>query len=151
VSCSRVAGSDAGHGDGQRGNAEVKKAVIIALLTVGIASFAVVFYIGNYGVSLARAAAVGDLQETMRILEKHPQMLNSNPDGSSPLHYAAANGHTAVVRYLVEQGADTARGNERDLTPEQWARQNGHTETADYLSKTTEGKREQAQEPYPAD
>ena len=60
-------------------------------------------------------------------------MVNSYPDGATPLHYAAANGHLEVVKYLVEKGADVKRANENGLTAEEWARQKGHLDVVEYL------------------
>ncbi|KAI0288105.1 hypothetical protein BC826DRAFT_709111 [Russula brevipes] len=45
--------------------------------------------------------------------------------GSTPLHFAAANGHTQVVLTLLRHGARPDRADKRGITPEALARQNG--------------------------
>jgi ankyrin repeat protein len=83
--------------------------------------------------SLAKAAARGDLEEVRKTVDRNPELVNSYPDGSTPLHYAAANGHLAVVKFLVSRGADPTRPNEQGLTPAQWARQEHHETVAGFL------------------
>ncbi|KAF7362135.1 hypothetical protein MVEN_00559500 [Mycena venus] len=53
--------------------------------------------------------------------------------GSTPLHFAAANGHTAVVQTLLLRGAHPNRADKHGITPEMLARQNGWDECADVL------------------
>ena len=51
------------------------------------------------------------------------------------LHYAALNGHLAMVRFLLENGADR---NVKDAkvggTPAGWTEHGGHPEIKEYLS-----------------
>lgn len=105
-------------------------AVLVGCLLLLFLAF---IYAVNYGMSIGRAASQGNLPEVMRIVGRNPRMVNSYPDGATPLHYAAANGHLEVVKYLVEKGADVSRANENGLTAEQWARQKGHLDVAEYL------------------
>jgi len=44
--------------------------------------------------------------------------------GSTPLHFAAANGHTNVVRTLLSYGAHADRADKHGVTPEMLAREN---------------------------
>lgn len=53
--------------------------------------------------------------------------------GSTPLHFAAANGHLAVVRLLLSHGAVPDRADKHGVTPEDLARENGWIECADML------------------
>ena len=46
---------------------------------------------------------------------------------------AAAKGHLAVVRYLVQQGADINKANNTGCTPLDSARGFGHAEVAAFL------------------
>lgn len=51
---------------------------------------------------LMYVSIVGDLDRVKRLVAKGAQV---NHLGWTPLHYAASKGHTAVVKYLLEQGA----------------------------------------------
>ena len=51
------------------------------------------------------------------------------------LHYAALNGHRAMVEWLIEQGADvTIRDTKVSGTPASWADYGGHPELKDVLT-----------------
>ncbi|KAF7298109.1 hypothetical protein HMN09_01032300 [Mycena chlorophos] len=52
---------------------------------------------------------------------------------STPLHFAAANGHIAVVHLLLQHGAHADRPDKHGVTPEMVARQNGHDDCAQEL------------------
>ncbi|KAH9979101.1 ankyrin repeat-containing domain protein [Lactifluus volemus] len=53
--------------------------------------------------------------------------------GSTPLHFAAANGHTQVVLTLLRHGARPDRADKRGVTPEVLARDNGWLPCADAI------------------
>ena len=53
--------------------------------------------------------------------------------GSTPLHFAAANGHTQVVLTLLRHGARPDRADKRGVTPEVLARHNGWLACADAI------------------
>ncbi|KAJ7928524.1 hypothetical protein B0H13DRAFT_985825 [Mycena leptocephala] len=53
--------------------------------------------------------------------------------GSTPLHFAAANGNTNIVNTLLLRGAHANRADKHGITPEMLARQNGWDECADAL------------------
>lgn len=53
--------------------------------------------------------------------------------GSTPLHFAAANGNTEVVTVLLLHGAHADRPDKHGVTPEILARQNGWLESAQVL------------------
>ncbi|KAJ7502870.1 hypothetical protein B0H11DRAFT_1711996 [Mycena galericulata] len=53
--------------------------------------------------------------------------------GSTPLHFAAANGNTNIVNTLLLRGAHASRADKHGITPEMLARQNGWDECADVL------------------
>ena len=61
----------------------------------------------KYTISTAAAAAVGDQERVEEILAKDPeQAVRINQARISPLSYAAGEGHTNVVRLLLEHGAN---------------------------------------------
>ncbi|KAI0310272.1 hypothetical protein OF83DRAFT_888528 [Amylostereum chailletii] len=53
--------------------------------------------------------------------------------GSTPLHFAAANGHTHVVHTLLRHGARPDRADKHGVTPATLARQSGWIATADAI------------------
>ncbi|BGP57346.1 hypothetical protein JCM8202_002513 [Rhodotorula sphaerocarpa] len=53
--------------------------------------------------------------------------------GSTPLHFAAANGHTLVLSLLLSYGADPRIAEKHGATAEQIAAQNGFLDAADLL------------------
>ncbi|KAG5350432.1 hypothetical protein C0989_011066 [Termitomyces sp. Mn162] len=53
--------------------------------------------------------------------------------GSTPLHFAAANGNTDVVNLLLLHGAHADRSDKHGITPEMLARQHGWLECAEVL------------------
>ncbi|KAG6820825.1 hypothetical protein H0H93_011119 [Arthromyces matolae] len=55
--------------------------------------------------------------------------------GSTPLHFAAANGNTAVVNLLLLHGAHADRADKHGVTPELLARQSGWVECAELLKQ----------------
>src|ERR1700733_1265405 len=55
--------------------------------------------------------------------------------GSTPLHFAAANGHTDVVRTLLLHGAHADRADKHGITPEMLALESGNSATAEVLKE----------------
>ncbi|KII83319.1 hypothetical protein PLICRDRAFT_180577 [Plicaturopsis crispa FD-325 SS-3] len=53
--------------------------------------------------------------------------------GSTPLHFAAANGHIAVIQTLLLHGAHPDRPDKHGVTPEALARQNGWIEASNII------------------
>jgi len=62
--------------------------------------------------------------------------------GSTPLHFAAANGHVTVVRTLLAHGAIPDRADKHGVTPELIARENGWIECAELLAECAASTRE---------
>ncbi|KAI3626398.1 hypothetical protein CBS9595_001759 [Malassezia furfur] len=89
------------------------------------------------------AACVGDVVATQLLIAfgadvNQPRARSrSNPapgvEGSTPLHFAAANGHYAVVCVLLENGARPSPTDRDGQTPESLARANHHTTCADLV------------------
>jgi len=112
-------------------------AVVIVLPIIALC--ATLFYFANfqYGWQLEYAQ---DLSKVKEVVEREPAIIDSWPNGSTPLHYAAAQGRLEIVMYLVDRGADITAINKRGITAEQWARQNHFLETANYLKTASESK-----------
>ncbi|KAI6044674.1 hypothetical protein EDC04DRAFT_326731 [Pisolithus marmoratus] len=62
--------------------------------------------------------------------------------GSTPLHFASANGHLTVVRTLLAHGAIPSRADKHGITAEHIARENGWIECAELLAKSVADMRE---------
>ncbi|KAJ7287336.1 hypothetical protein C8J57DRAFT_1283579 [Mycena rebaudengoi] len=60
--------------------------------------------------------------------------------GSTPLHFAAANGNTNIVTTLLRRGAHPSRADKHGITPEMLARQNGWDECADVIKAWVDNK-----------
>ncbi|GAA6041380.1 hypothetical protein JCM8097_007694 [Rhodosporidiobolus ruineniae] len=59
--------------------------------------------------------------------------LSVGTQGSTPLHFAAANGHVGIIKLLLTYGADPRIAEKHGVTPDQLAVQNGHDEAAALL------------------
>ena len=72
--------------------------------------------------------------------------------GSTPLHFACANGHVNIVIILLQHGAHPDRADKHGVTPEALARENGHEICADTIRRWIEQKdqdlRDRAEYPY---
>ncbi|KAF9616913.1 hypothetical protein IFM89_032875 [Coptis chinensis] len=104
------------------------------------------------GERLVSAARDGDLVEAKMLLEFNPCLAKYSTFGglNSPLHFAAARGHTEIVALLLENGADVNSRNYCGQTALMHACRHGHWEVvqtlllfksnvtrADYLSGRT--------------
>ena len=72
--------------------------------------------------------------------------------GSTPLHFACANGHINIVVILLQHGAHPDRADKHGVTPEAVARENGHELCAETVRRWIEQKdqdlRDRAEYPY---
>lgn len=72
--------------------------------------------------------------------------------GSTPLHFACANGHINIVIILLQHGAHPDRADKHGVTPEALARESGHENCAETVRRWIEQKdqdlRNRAEYPY---
>lgn len=72
--------------------------------------------------------------------------------GSTPLHFACANGHVNIVVILLQHGAHPDRADKHGVTPEALARESGHEPCAETIRRWIEQKdqdlRNRAEYPY---
>ncbi|GEM_PF-3141914 len=82
---------------------------------------------------LLQAVMEGALEKAKEVLADNTEQLNTAyaPNGNTPLHVAALNGHTDIVRLLLAQpGIDTTRSNNAGQTALDLAREKGFEEIA---------------------
>jgi ankyrin repeat protein len=88
------------------------------------------------GSALHIAAAMGETDAARVLLAHHADPNASSHEGHRPLHYAARNGHHAMIELLLERGADLfARDSQHAGTPSDWADFFDQEETARLLRK----------------
>ncbi|KAJ1018141.1 hypothetical protein NDA16_005007 [Ustilago loliicola] len=97
------------------------------------------------GILPLHAACSGASEQSVRMLIFHGADVNAprlkakgstggpGAEGSTPLHFAAANGHLEIVRILLEAGARPAAPDKEGVVPEALALGNGHTECANLI------------------
>lgn len=83
---------------------------------------------------LLAALFLGDLERLRSLLRRHPHLATmSDGRGDQPIHHAARNGDTSIVRLLIEQGADVNVVTEHGHTVLYCAGGHGHLETLQLL------------------
>jgi hypothetical protein len=71
----------------------------------------------------------GDLDEIKRM--ENP--ITTDDEGRTPLHYAAANGHNDIVKFLLEKGQDISQADKVGLTPLHQAAMRAKVSTVELL------------------
>ena len=85
---------------------------------------------------LACAAARNYVDLAKKLISLGATVNLATPDGTTPLHLAAANSSLSMVRLLVDHGADiNAKVRGEYKTPLDWAVRRSNMENADYLRK----------------
>ena len=87
----------------------------------------------NY--ALARSDANSDLMlgAVKFLVEKGYDLSQRAPDGTGPLHLAAANGNVELMRYLAGRGCDPAEADSYGNTPLLYAARAGKLDNVNYL------------------
>ena len=84
-------------------------------------------------------AASGDLAKLKALIEADPGLAAVvDGDGRTPLHFAAGNDQSKVVKYLLEQGADPTALDNNDQTPADAARMEVHMGVAKMLDEAAQ-------------
>uniref|UniRef100_A0A0D9X2F9 Uncharacterized protein n=1 Tax=Leersia perrieri TaxID=77586 RepID=A0A0D9X2F9_9ORYZ len=77
---------------------------------------------------LIDAARYDDMEEVVALFSAGVPLDSTDSQGRTALHMASANGHLAVVEYLIQNGANVNAKNSENNTPLHWACLNGHIE-----------------------
>jgi len=80
-------------------------------------------------------ASQKDLKESVRLIMAGADRDSKDNNGSTALMWAADNGHTEIVRLLIDKGADINTENNYGYTALMEAAGAGHTEIVELLSK----------------
>ncbi|MFM7632535.1 MAG: ankyrin repeat domain-containing protein [Betaproteobacteria bacterium] len=83
--------------------------------------------------ALHYAAASGSIPIIQRLLDESAFIDAESPNKTTPLMMAARSGHAAVVKLLLEEGADPTLKNEADMLAADFARAQGFKELARLL------------------
>lgn len=77
---------------------------------------------------LIDAARYDDLEDVVALFSAGVSLDSTDSQGRTALHMASANGHLAVVEYLIQNGANVNATNMEKNTPLHWACLNGRIE-----------------------
>lgn len=115
-----------------------RRYVAIALIAVVLGSIA--WYVMTEALpqyrlyELLEAASAGNLRKAQSLVESGANVNGRfGGDGDTPLHRAAARGHTTLVDFLLSAGANPNSVNDQASTPLLYTVANGHVETAKAL------------------
>ncbi|KAM0857112.1 hypothetical protein ACQ4PT_048686 [Festuca glaucescens] len=77
---------------------------------------------------LIDAARYDELEDVVALFSAGVSLDSADSQGRTALHMSSANGHLAVVEYLIQNGANVNSTNLEKNTPLHWACLNGHIE-----------------------
>lgn len=84
--------------------------------------------------SLFEAVEKGDLAQLELLISKGADVNLKDPNGLTPLHIAAKEGHVDIAAFLIKNRAEVnARAGEYGLTPLHWAAWKGHKRVVEML------------------
>jgi hypothetical protein len=87
--------------------------------------------------ALHYAAASGSIPIIQRLLDESAFIDAESPNKTTPLMMAARGGHGAVVKLLIDEGADPTLKNEAEMTAADFARAQGFKDLAGFLDDKT--------------
>jgi ankyrin repeat protein len=82
---------------------------------------------------LLQAARSGKIADAQAALDAGASPIARDRQQQTPLHFAAATGHTDIARLLIENGADPSARDCMRQTPLHWAAASGHADIARLL------------------
>ena len=83
---------------------------------------------------LLHAIYLSDTGRVAKLLQRRPRLATTaDGRGDMPIHHAARNGETEIVRLLIDAGADVNGRNTRNQTVLYCAGGHGHFETVEFL------------------
>ena len=85
------------------------------------------------------AAKENDLLEIMQLYANGINLEETDYDGRSPLHLAAAEGNMEIVKYLVKKIKNCNSVDRWGHTPLMEAKKNNHSDIANYIEKLIKG------------
>ena len=84
--------------------------------------------------NIFKAATNGDLARVKELLDGYPDlMMRRDPNGMTPMMWAAGKGHTDIVEYLISKGADVNTANYSGRTALHHAAFYGHLDVVKLL------------------
>eukprot|EP00667_Euglena_gracilis_P001774 EG_transcript_1773 len=104
---------------------------------------------GNQAYVLCHKAHEGDLAALRQLHAEGLDLGVADYDGRTALHLAAAGGHLAVVRFLVEEAGCALQKDRFGMLPTHDAERSGHAELTEYL-RTLEGHPDTPKKPVEA-
>jgi ankyrin repeat protein len=91
---------------------------------------------------MLKASERGDVNKVRELLGRDSTLVNAKgAHNKTPLHWAAENGHKAVVELLLAHGADLSARDHFNFTALDLALKAGHVESAELLRKANSSLR----------